>query len=458
MTWLAFYFCAGIILARFVPVSFWGVYLCALFLFSAAWIFAGKGLLFKIFLAGLVIILGAVFFRNNCALPRSHLTRFIFPGNEAIFTARGMVNSRPRMQGARPAFIFAVKELEFYHSRYQARGDILVYLPKNAAIPAYGEALILRGAIHAPFKFYGSKICGVMRVNAEAAVISLRANHGFPLRRCAFFFKEKIERVIFRHVSPLTAAILDAMVLGEKRDIPAVIYDAMVKCGTVHILVVSGFNVGIVAFMIILILKVLRLARAWRYLLAGLALIIYCLATGNSSPVLRATVMAIFFLSGLLLKREPDPGNAFGLAILFILALNPAELFSISFQLSFVSVAGIIFLYPRIRDFCRARSLKPPFLRVVAEGCLLSFSIWAATSGFILFYFKIITPVTVFSNILIAPLAGLITLAAFSLVVVAWVLPGCAGPFAAANELLVAALLALNQFFIRVPFAYLYVA
>jgi competence protein ComEC len=246
------------------------------------------------------------------------------------------------------------------------------------------------------------------------------------------------------------------MVLGDKKNIPPAVYDSMSKTGTVHILVVSGFNVGIVAFIIMLILKVSRLPRKARYVLAILCVIIYCFATGVQAPVLRATIMAVFLLTGFLIRREPDVRNSFSLAMFFILLTDPRALFSISFQLSFVSVAAIVFLYPKLKAFFRVDYLKLKVFKALAESFLISLSAWLGTLGFIAYYFNFFSPVTVLANLFIVPLATLITLSGFSLVVISLIFPVLAGYFAYANEFFVAMLLAVSSMLVRLPFAYLY--
>ena len=76
--------------------------------------------------------------------------------------------------------------------------------------------------------------------------------------------------------------------------------------------------------------------------------------------------------------------------------------------------------------------------------------------GLIAYYFRIFSPITLFSNIFIIPLATLITLSGLSMVIVNLILPFLAGPLASANEMLVIILLKLNTLFINLPFAYLY--
>jgi competence protein ComEC len=228
----------------------------------------------------------------------------------------------------------------------------------------------------------------------------------------------------------------------------------MMKTGTIHILVVSGFNVGIVTFIITLVLKLMRLPRKLRLGLSTPLLIIYCLATGASTPVVRATVMAIVFLAANLIQREADIYNSLCVAMFFILTVNPLQLFDIGFQLSFASVLSIIYLYPKIKLLLRIGCIKTKFVRLLFEGCLVSLSAWLGTLGIIAYYFRIFAPITVFANIFIIPLATLITLCGFSLIFFGLILPSAAGMFAASCELFVLALVQINLFLARLPGAY----
>jgi competence protein ComEC len=284
----------------------------------------------------------------------------------------------------------------------------------------------------------------------------LNKNRGLIFRRLAFWLKDKMENIIFKRVSPLAASVLDAMILGEKRNIPALIYNSMIKSGTVHILVVSGFNVGIVSFIIILFLKLIRLARPLRIYAAIPLLILYCLVTGASNPVVRATVMAIVFMFAYFVRREPDIYNSCAVAMIFILVLNPRQLSDIGFQLSFASVISIVYLYPKIKSLLRIELLKTKYLKFLCDGCLVSFSAWLGTMGFIAYYFKVFSPITVLANIFIVPLATLITLCGLCLIVIELICPVLAPFFAYTNELSVLLLLKINAFFIKLPAAYFY--
>jgi competence protein ComEC len=292
-------------------------------------------------------------------------------------------------------------------------------------------------------------------MSSGSGIVNLNKNKGLILKRLAFWLKRKTQEIIYKHVSSLTAAILDAMILGERKNIPWFVDDAMMKSGTVHIIVVSGFNVSIITFILLLFLKIVRVPPQARFFIAITCLILYCLATGASTPVVRATVMAVFFLAGYLLKREPDIYNSLSIAAIAILAVNPRQLSDIGFQLSFISVLSIVYLYPKLKLLLRTEALRMRLFKFIAEGYLVSFSAWLGTMGPIAYYFKIFSPVAVLANIFIVPLATLITLSGISLIAVSLICPGLAPFFAFTTELEVFALLKVNAFLVNLPFAYL---
>jgi len=297
-----------------------------------------------------------------------------------------------------------------------------------------------------------------MNATAIRRTPHISKGQGYPLKKLALRLKLKMEDIIYTYLSSLSASMLDAMILGGRRNIPYLVNNSMIKSGTVHVLVVSGFNVGIVAFIIFLFLKLIRLNRYLIIIITILLLIVYCLLTGASTPVVRATVMAIVFLAGFLLKRVPDIYNSCGLAALFILGVNPEQLFDAGFQLSFISVLSIIYFSGRLeRLLCLdCISLKP--LKFIINSCLVSFSAWLGTMGLVAVYFKIFSPVTVLANLFIASFAVLITLSGLSLVAAALICPGLAHLFANSNELLVFLLLKVNAFLIQLPGAYFYLS
>jgi competence protein ComEC len=393
---------------------------------------------------------------NSDTSARDNLRNYILykDAGKGSYMVKGLVLNNPVTQNGRTVFLFRVAEIQVNNLRHSCSGNILV----RSAYPAdwgYGRELILRGNIYRN-RFCRRQVCALMRLKSPAQAVIFNRNKGTKLKTIAFWLKKKFEGLINRYFSGIPAAVIAAMVLGEGRNIPQPVYDAMMKSGTVHILVVSGFNTSIVAGMIILILKIIRLPRRPRILVAAFLLVIYCFIAGASTPVVRATVMALVFMLSYFFKREPGIYNSLALAAIFILIFDPRQLFNIGFQLSFVSVISIVYFYPRLSALLHTQSLKIKPLRLLIDAALVSLSAWLGTAAFIAYYFKIFSPVTVFANLIIVPLSSLITLCGFSTLISAALCPALAGLFASSSELLVLILLTVNNWLIKLPGAYFY--
>ncbi|MDD4954106.1 MAG: ComEC/Rec2 family competence protein [Candidatus Omnitrophica bacterium] len=452
---LTIFFCLGIFAGNGIKVYFLPLYFLSLFLFTLCVMFFSGGRIFSFCLLGLVFLSGAASLKNSSVLPACHPLKLARYSND--YSVKGVVLSKPQPKNDSVSFLFKAQEARAGRRGYKCCGNILVYLPKRHQ-PRYGEELILKGNLSRPRTFTArrAQICPpILRARFSTR---LAINEGYFLKKFSFWAEEKMQGVISKNISGLPAAILSAMVLGEKKDIPASINISMMKSGTVHILVVSGFNVGIAAFIVNLLLKLIRVPRKLRFCLVIFSVVIYCLLTGASNPVLRATVMSVVFLLALLFQREADIYNSCALAALFILLFSPRQLFDPGFQLSFVSVISIIYLYPRIKTLLCATSIKISCIRVLIDGGLVSLSAWLGTMGIVAYYFRILSPVTVLANILIVPLATLITLCGFSLVIVGLIIPPLSPPLACLCSLLVMLLLKINIFMTSLPLAYFYLS
>ncbi len=140
------------------------------------------------------------------------------------------------------------------------------------------------------------------------------------------------------------AALIDAMVIGEDAFIDRDTRIDFQRSGTYHVLVVSGMNVSILAFVVFWTLRRLRVSDIPATLLTILLCIGYAFLTEVGAPVWRATLMCTIYLSARLLYRERAMMNALGAAALALLILDPRQLLTASFQMTFgcvLIVAGI---------------------------------------------------------------------------------------------------------------------
>lgn len=140
---------------------------------------------------------------------------------------------------------------------------------------------------------------------------------------------------------PQDAPVLEAMVLGEHSAIDRGTRVNFQRSGVYHVLVVSGLNVGILAFFFLWVLRRMRTGETAATLLTVLLTVLYACLTTGGAPIWRATLMLALYLGARLLYRERAPLNAIGAAGLGLLLLDPRALFDPSFQLTFLAVLAI---------------------------------------------------------------------------------------------------------------------
>src|SRR5579863_2191805 len=137
---------------------------------------------------------------------------------------------------------------------------------------------------------------------------------------------------------PREAALIDAMVIGEEAFIDRDTRADFQRSGTYHVLVVSGMNVSILAFVVFWTLRRLRLGDIPSTLLTVAFCVAYAFTTEVGAPVWRATLMCAIYLGTRLLYRDRAMVNALGAAALGLLVFDPRQLFTASFQMTFVCV------------------------------------------------------------------------------------------------------------------------
>ncbi|PIQ90563.1 MAG: hypothetical protein COV71_03875 [Candidatus Omnitrophica bacterium CG11_big_fil_rev_8_21_14_0_20_41_12] len=461
---LTVFYCWGIVLANLIRFSFWPIMGLAAAIFIGAILLRRKNFVFWIPVLVLVLFAGALNLKNSRILPKDHIHNFVLYKDSSLYRLSGFIDSQPELKNQYLQFVFRVQEAQNNRLKWPACGKLLVKLSFIRKL-SYGDQLTLMGNLTRPYNFASGRgykdflarrgVYLIMRLDDPRQIIQHPGNRGSKLINHSLWLRTKMEEVIRRNLTDLPAGILCAMVLGQKRGISWLVNNSFVRSGTVHILVVSGFNVGIVAFIINLLLKVLRFRRIARIILTIACLLIYCLITGASDPVMRATLMGVIFLSAYLFKRSPDIYNSLAISALFILTINPGQLFDIGFQLSFISVLAIVYLYPKLEALIGLRVYKNKIWKSIGQGCLVSFSAWIGTLGIIVFNFGIIAPVTVLANILIVPLATLITLCGFTLVLSALISPVLAHLISMPTSLLINLLLNINALLVKLPLAYI---
>lgn len=149
-----------------------------------------------------------------------------------------------------------------------------------------------------------------------------------------------IDQILPQPESPLLSGIL----LGIQRDLPSELKLSLIKTSTIHIAVVSGQNLTLLAGFILNLASLLG-RRKTLFLTFGLV-IVYCFLTGFQLPVVRALIMIIFSFVAQLYGREGQGGRILLLTTMLMLIYNPNWLLSTSFQLSVLATFGVVVVAP----------------------------------------------------------------------------------------------------------------
>jgi competence protein ComEC len=369
-------------------------------------------------------------------------------------TAEGVVLAIDQISPDKNALTVSCRRTIDGHSYFEATGKIRLIAPSDISI-RYGDFIRFRSKIKQIHNFINPGSFNYQRrlnrqgiyvsgfIANQAAIIVLRHNTASGVKLQLENFRLYLKQLIHTHAPSPQKEILEAMILGNAKAIPQEVRDDFAKTGTSHILAISGLHIGLVAaagfFLFFSLLKlsqylmlrfnIVKIATAG----AIVPVIIYALVAGLGTTVLRATLMALAFLTALLINRKRDLYNILFFVALTILVISPESLFEISFQLSFSAVLGLIYIVPKFSGWRPPLPSSTPKWLQKGIGQIYLFILVsaAATLGtlpIIVFYFNRVSAVTLIANLLAVPLLGMLALIpALAFILASLFSPGLAG-------------------------------
>jgi len=243
--------------------------------------------------------------------------------------------------------------------------------------------------------------------------------------------QDRLEAIL-RHglgAHPEVLSLYLAMLLGEKAVLSPDQQNAFMRSGTYHIFSISGLHVGVIALALHSLLRFLRVPRRPAVMITLTVLWLYVQITGASSPAMRALLMIAFLLASQVFRL---PGNALAAltaSALATLLLDPLQLFSTGFQMSYSVVVALIAMGRPLAEDWLARwkpfALLPKvnwrwwheaidsggrYAIGAVAGCWAAF-LASAPSG--IGFFGLFSPGSLLANLVIIPLSSLALVAGF---------------------------------------------
>ncbi len=479
---LALSFISGIISQHFFNFNFLiSLFLCAIFL-ALAFISANKAESFIIFLSLSFFLLGIISLSNRNSLPKNHIKNF----KEFQYLPvqiSGTVISKPRIRESKISFNVLIKTICRQNSSVKATGKILVFADEKTAPKIYlADIVKIKGRLSRPFRFNSGEeenrnvfdyrdflqrqdIYFIIRLKDGADVKVIGIDRKYLFLRKINNIRDFLDSQFFKYLPELSATLYSALLLGIREGLYQDLSGPFVKTGTAHILAISGLNVGIVIFIVLFFLKGIGIKRRPRLILSAIFIIFYSILSGMQSPVLRATIMALFIIFGFLIERELSIITSLALAAFLLLIFQPGYIFDIGFQLSFIAVLGMIFLSPMISQileraflifFKNPKIFKKGLIKILINTFAVSLAAYLSVLPLIVYNFNIITPSVILANMVVVPAFTLITALGFAFLIFATFSPAWAGLFSKVLGLSSAILVHIVLFFSRLPFSHIY--
>ncbi len=236
-------------------------------------------------------------------------------------------------------------------------------------------------------------------------------------------------RTLLDGLDPRVAPLAAALLLGRREGVDPDLNDAFARTGTTHLLAISGLHLQALACLILGVTRVLGVRRRPSFWLVILGSTAYALLVGLAPSVVRSLAMTLTACVAGLIDRPTRPANLLAIALLVTLWLNPAHLFDVGCQLSFLAVAAILWGVSAVVDWLRRGPSNPldrlerdyesgrqrsarQIGRWVVEGVTVSALVWLVALPMTGLRFHLTSPISIVLNLPLVPITTLAMLAA----------------------------------------------
>jgi len=237
------------------------------------------------------------------------------------------------------------------------------------------------------------------------------------IEKISYVISCKVKKFSNENLEDNKKGILNALIIGDESEISSKIEEQYKKAGMIHLLVVSGGHVVFLIMLLECFFKLFNVSKKSSKYITISVIILYIFITGATPSIVRAGVVCIILKISEIIGRENDGYTTLFFVLLLILLKNPFSIFSLSLQLSFLGVFGIVMLYPMIKE---KLIFLPSF---IADSLSLTTSAFLFVTPVIAYNFNTIYLSGFISNIFTLPLSGFIMMSGMILFIVYFVFP-----------------------------------
>jgi len=361
-----------------------------------------------------------------------------FYNDRGLAGLKGTIIEAPDVRDKNTRLTLSVSSVNINGEWPEIEGKALVYVPRYPSYE-YGDVLEISGEPETPQQFDDFDYRGYLAHQGIYTVIFypyievIDTGQGNTLLSWIYSLRSSLSESLAEVLPEPQSSLAQGIILGIRGNIPSEVSDDFSRSGTAHILAISGLHLSIMAGVMLGVGLWLFGRRHYLYVWLALGAVwFYVIITGMHLPVLRGAIMASMFLFAELLGRQRSAIVALVFAAVVMVGVWPYILGDASFQLSFLAMAGLVFIFPVFRSL--GRKITARFFGeegFTAATANLAVDALSATLGAVIavwpvvaYYFGIISLAGPLATLLVLPaLPGVIALGGLGALLGLFVLP-----------------------------------
>ncbi len=344
------------------------------------------------------------------------------------------ITSEPKLSNGILRFTSEVEQNIKGHQSKQVTGNLLIAIKDSAAADLYyGDKLLISASYRTitapqnPAEFNYKGYLGNQNIHFQEFIYKgqyflFARNSGNPFIAYALRQRQHlIEELKANMHSPEAIAVASTLILGYKADLSNDVLQAYSKTGTIHVLSVSGAHVAILYILLELIFGFMtrfKYGRTIKTILITLIIWYYAMLSGFSPAVCRAAFMISMVVIGKTYNRALNTLNILAVSAFFLLFYDPLFISDVGFQLSYLSVAGLIIFQPVVYKWF---NFKNKWADKLWTLCSVSIAAQLITFPLSAFYFHQFPVYFLVSNLFIIIPSAVIMYAGIAYFLLEWI-------------------------------------
>lgn len=423
---------AGIIVGWELSFSIWYLFGFLFFLFILSVLllynYNDNSIIYTFIIVSLLFTVGVFKITiDGKFIPDNQISKFV--ATSGIQSIEGIITDPPHKRTYNIQFVIESEKIKSENHSLDVFGGVLISMPRENISDQFLDSLEygVRVALFGQLTFAGTarnpgefdmrrylevnNIYARILLNDSDDIVIQQKTGNWILSFLIYPLRKKISENLDILIGGEEAKFLKGILIGDRSDIPFETKEAFINAGVMHILAVSGLNVGMIILIVLSLLTALRIPEKPKIIATCIFVIFFIFLTGQSPSVVRAGIMGVIVLCSILLERKIDIYNSLAAAAMILLFFDAKQLFHPGFQLSFAAVISIVLLYPKIfsvEKFIPQKIRHLDVSKFIIGLVAVSISAAIGTLPFTSYYFGKISIIGLVANLLVVPFTGIV--------------------------------------------------